>query len=206
MRFPRLCTALLLLVACLTFGHAPLFADQSAAPPAQTKVKDLHAAGIALPAFNGPPATWDHSDNAPSLNLVHADLWARIRSGMQLHEFRNPRIDNQIASLIAGQSSLTETLKRAGNLLYMVVTEAESANVPLDFALLPVIESAYKATARSSKGAAGLWQFIPTTATYFGLRQGQWYDERLDVIASTRAAYRYLDYLQAQFDLSLIHI
>lgn len=69
--------------------------------------------------------------------------------------------------------------------------------MPLEFALLPVVESAYEPFAYSVSRAAGLWQFIPDTGRRFGLKQTWWYDGRRDVIESTRAA---LDYLQALHD------
>jgi membrane-bound lytic murein transglycosylase D len=69
--------------------------------------------------------------------------------------------------------------------------------MPTEFALLPVVESAYEPFAYSVSRAAGLWQFIPGTGVRFGLKQSWWYDGRRDVIESTRAA---LDYLQALHD------
>jgi len=51
-----------------------------------------------------------------------------------------------------------------------------------------------------ARRAAGLWQFIPSTGKYFGLKQDWWYDERRDIVASTNAALDYLDKLQRGFD------
>ena len=72
--------------------------------------------------------------------------------------------------------------------------------MPLEFALLPVVESAYEPFAYSVSRAAGLWQFIPATGVRFGLKQDWWYDGRRDVIESTRAALDYLQALHDQFD------
>ncbi len=69
--------------------------------------------------------------------------------------------------------------------------------MPLELALLPVVESAFEPYAYSRASAAGLWQFIPGTGSRFGLKQDWWYDGRRDVVESTRAA---LDYLQALHD------
>ena len=60
--------------------------------------------------------------------------------------------------------------------------------MPLELALLPVIESAFEPYAYSRARAAGLWQFIPDTGSKFGLPQNWWYDGRRDVTESTRAA------------------
>ncbi|TAK71546.1 MAG: LysM peptidoglycan-binding domain-containing protein, partial [Gammaproteobacteria bacterium] len=52
----------------------------------------------------------------------------------------------------------------------------------------------------SNKGAAGIWQLMPDTASGYGVRQDVWYDGRRDVIASTHAALNYLAYLQSFFE------
>ena len=84
--------------------------------------------------------------------------------------------------------------------MYHIVTEVEARGMPLEFALLPVVESAYEPFAYSMSRAAGLWQFIPGTGVRFGLKQDWWYDGRRDVIESTRAALDYLQALHDQFD------
>ena len=53
--------------------------------------------------------------------------------------------------------------------------------MPLELALLPVVESAFEPYARSWATANGLWQFMPGTGERFGLKQDWWYDGRRDV-------------------------
>lgn len=64
--------------------------------------------------------------------------------------------------------------------------------VPVDFAILPLIESGNNPQARSPMNALGLWQFIPSTGVEWGLARNQLHDERTDVNKSTIAAARYL--------------
>ena len=71
--------------------------------------------------------------------------------------------------------------------------------MPMELALLPVVESAFEPFAYSSARASGLWQFIPGTGNRFGLPQTWWYDGRRDVVESTRAALDYLQYLNDEF-------
>ena len=54
--------------------------------------------------------------------------------------------------------------------------------MPMEIALLPMIESAFISTALSPSAASGIWQFIPSTGRYYGLRQDTWYDGRLQDI------------------------
>ena len=71
--------------------------------------------------------------------------------------------------------------------------------MPMEIALLPVVESAFKPFAYSSGRAAGLWQFIPSTGKVYGLKQNWWYDGRRDVVTSTDAALNYLQKLHNDF-------
>ena len=71
--------------------------------------------------------------------------------------------------------------------------------MPMVFALLPVVESAFRVRAYSRAGASGLWQFMPSTGRRYGLRQNWWYDGRRDVVESTRAALEYLTKLLEEF-------
>jgi membrane-bound lytic murein transglycosylase D len=87
---------------------------------------------------------------------------------------------------------------RGSKYLFYIVEELERRGMPTELALLPFIESAFNPQAVSSARAAGMWQFMPATGKHFELTQNMFRDERLDVLASTRAA---LDYLQKLHDM-----
>jgi membrane-bound lytic murein transglycosylase D len=65
-------------------------------------------------------------------------------------------------------------------------------NVPSEIAALPFVESMYNPTARSSAGAAGLWQLMPATARGLGLTVKRGRDDRYDILKATRGAARML--------------
>jgi membrane-bound lytic murein transglycosylase D len=77
--------------------------------------------------------------------------------------------------------------------LYYIVQQVQAHKMPLDIALLPVVESAFDPFAYSYGRAAGLWQFVPATGHIYELKQDWWYDGRRDLAASTRAALDYLN-------------
>ena len=79
----------------------------------------------------------------------------------------------------------------------MIEDELLKENLPVELRVLPIIESALTPAATSRAGAAGLWQFIPSTGKYYGLEVNSLVDERRDPVRSTQAACRYLKDLYA---------
>lgn len=128
------------------------------------------------------------------------DLWKHIRKGYGLPVIDNRKIQSSINKYVKHPSYFKRITTNAHPYLYYIVKELELRKMPLELALLPAIESAYDPLAVSHMGAAGLWQFIPTTGKYYGLTQNKWYDERRDIIKSTVAALVYLQKLNKMFD------
>jgi len=73
------------------------------------------------------------------------------------------------------------------------------SDLPAEFLFIVLAESGLDTLATSSKGASGLWQFMPETGKIHGLVINQYVDERRDHIKSTRAAITYLSQLHHQF-------
>jgi membrane-bound lytic murein transglycosylase D len=130
----------------------------------------------------------------------HEDIWARIRYGYGLNlNFDNPRISAELDWFGSHQKYINRVTDRATPYLYYVAKELERHNVPMEIALLPIVESAYDPFAYSHGKAAGMWQFISSTGELYGLKQNWWYDGRRDVRESTRAAIAYLSYLAKHY-------
>ena len=90
-------------------------------------------------------------------------------------------------------------IDRSRRYLYYIVAEVEQRRMPLEIALLPMVESAFNPNAMSVSRASGIWQFMPSTGTHYGLKQNFWFDSRRDVIAATEGALNYLQKLYADF-------
>ena len=73
-------------------------------------------------------------------------------------------------------------------------------DLPYELCYLAVIESALNPQARSHAGAAGLWQFMPSTGRLYGLEINSLIDERMDPVKSTEAACRFLKSLYMVFN------
>ena len=77
----------------------------------------------------------------------------------------------------------------------IIEEELDRQGVPAEMKILPMIESALQAQAVSRAGATGLWQFMLRTGKGMGLEINSFVDERMDPVASTRAACEYLKQL-----------
>jgi membrane-bound lytic murein transglycosylase D len=135
------------------------------------------------------------------------NLWQRLRSGFSLIDQVEvtPRLQQEIDWYLRNPDYIARVVERARPYLYLIVEETERRGIPLEIALLPVVESAFQPFAYSHGRAAGLWQFIPGTGKRFKLRQNWWYDGRRDIAESTRAALDYLEYLRDYFKGDWMH-
>jgi membrane-bound lytic murein transglycosylase D len=134
------------------------------------------------------------------LRSEYGDLWERIRSGFTLADLDTPEVKQAEEWYASRPDYMARMIERSRRYLYYIVTEVEKRGMPLETALLPMIESAYNPMAYSSGRASGIWQFIPSTGKSYGMKQNWWMDERRDVVAATGGALDYLQKLYAEFD------
>jgi len=146
------------------------------------------AASSVVPARPEAPTTttpWLEGLSLPDLPIRFHDQVVRY-----LQYFReDPR----------GRSLMQAWLRRSNRYGAMIERTLESEGLPRDLRCVAMAESGFDPLVRSNRGALGLWQFVPRTGSEYGLRQDRWIDERMDPVASTRAAARMLSDLQRRF-------
>lgn len=176
-------------VICLHF-LAPLAANAT-----ESSTSNLSGADPRL-AFNS-FTTYPHLSPSSAVPATSSNLWDRIRAGLSLEALDSPLIQTHIDWYAKRPDYVNRMLDRSRRYLFHIVDEVETRGMPMEVALLPMIESAFNPQAYSRSKAAGIWQFIPSTGKNYGLQQNHWYDGRRDVTAATQAA---LDYLQKLYN------
>ena len=158
-------------------------------------LKNLEASSLSPLPVNELPQRQEQS-----LLPAYDDIWERIRENLAFERHLDNRaVKQRIDWYARNQDYLNRVAERARPYIHYIVEQLEAREMPLDLALLPVVESAYHPFAYSRSHASGIWQFIPGTGRIYGLKQNWWYDGRRDIVAATRAALDYLEKLYAQF-------
>ena len=131
--------------------------------------------------------TVDASQPNPSIQIVSPEV-AEDAITVYANRFWNGRTDDLRAALWR--------LSKIRPALDQILAEE---GVPSQFSAVVLVESGVNPVALSPKSARGLWQFMPETASRYGLVVDSQRDERTDLFKSTRAAARYLHDLYRDF-------
>ncbi|WP_394240532.1 lytic transglycosylase [Vibrio astriarenae] len=128
------------------------------------------------------------------------DVWQRIAMQLEMPIPQHKTVDYYRTWYLKHPGHLRTVSQRAQPFMHLIVEKIEERDLPMELALLPIVESSFDAFAYSHGRAAGLWQFVPATGKAMGLEQNFWYDGRRDVSASTDAALDYLTQQSRRFD------
>jgi membrane-bound lytic murein transglycosylase D len=121
------------------------------------------------------------------------DLFEATANNESFTHKLNPKAVSFVQDYVASDGERLEKMKDWGKPFFdKINTVFTRYEIPVELKYLAVIESDLKSSATSSVGAAGPWQFMPTTARELGLKVSRKVDERRDFNKSTAAAARYL--------------
>lgn len=161
-------------------------------PSSQTDAKATPPKILRPEAHHGDPTlNWSRPRNvdlsqAPLIFDIPVTYNSRVR--FWIHHFQS-----------SARGHFKKWLERSSRFLPFLQHELVKAGLPQDLAYIAMVESGFSFHAASHQGAMGMWQFIDTTGTRYGLRSNTWIDERKDFVKATAAAIRYMRDLYSQF-------
>ena len=160
-----------------------------------------------LPENKSQPGTKTNLNDPVDIYLIDQNnIWPHLRNHFALDlSLENKKIRAQRNWYIKHQRYMNRVLTRSEPYIFHISQEIKQRDLPMELALLPIVESAYDPFAYSHGQASGIWQFIPATGKRFGLKQNWWYDGRRDITASTTAALDYMEYLNKHFKGDWLH-
>ena len=177
---------------CAFLAVQPLYADTFAGPWSEPWLLDSLPSADASSDALTPMRKQILDDGATQAPI---DLLTTLRLNFTINEPMNRRTEMERNWYVRHPDYLDRVFRRGQRYLPYIVAELKRRDMPMELALLPIVESAFDPFAYSHGRAAGLWQMIPGTARRFGIEQNWWYDGRRDIVDSTRAALDYLEYL-----------
>ncbi len=134
-------------------------------------------------------------EEASSRAMVNLDfvIPSEIEFGGQIFDLNNERIYEKFKKIYERELRLAHRyIPRSGKYFAYFDSVFSSYGIPLDVKYLAIAESNLSNIAASGVGAVGMWQFMPKTGKYYGLKINSYIDERQNHRLATDAAARYL--------------
>ena len=144
----------------------------------------------------------EKSEKLIETEIQYTNIWDYIvqNSNTENESYLDDMTLEFINKHLKNKDNFDEYLSNSYFFIYYVVQELEAANLPVELALIPFIESNYDPFSISPSGAVGLWQFMPKTGRFYNLEKSWWNEDRHDPYRSTHAAIGYFKYLFDRFD------
>jgi membrane-bound lytic murein transglycosylase D len=185
-------------------------AEKELFPPASPAPGGSWPTGLPLVLRDNPPPVVVATGLPPAARWAEPEAPASMPSWLALTHLQLPdlpvRWDARVVRYLQffhddprGRATFANLYRHSSRWRDAMRRTLRRKSLPEDLVWVSMIESGFEPTARSSAGAAGLWQFMPETGKIYGLTLDRWLDQRLDPEASTEAAAVFLGDLHHRF-------
>ena len=142
------------------------------------------------------------TEDEKNVTSEQLDTLEQVKNQLNFKFTSNPLVQQYINYYQGprGRATMESGLRKSGRYLKIAREAFRKAGVPEDIVWLGQVESAWQPRARSWAAASGLWQFISSTGSMYGLRQTAYVDERNGIEKPTFASARHLKDLANRYN------
>lgn len=164
------------------------------------------SAAVAVWTFCPPPASASSETDIPDVGfsavynppVPSSMTFCGQKVDMDITDYYE-RLDRELTSLTYTHGNTLLMLKRANRYFPVMAPILRKNGMPDDLLYLACVESTLNPRAVSGAKAAGMWQFMPSTAKEYGLEVSDEIDERFNIEKATAAACRYFKKALSQY-------
>lgn len=132
------------------------------------------------------------TENCETLDPDEQKIWDMYKDIDDIERFREAASEDRLRSQTGVRERFQEGVQISRRYLKAMEEIFRREGLPLELTRLPLIESSFNLQATSKVGAAGIWQFMPSTGRIYAMRVSDAIDERRDPLIATEAAARFL--------------
>jgi len=134
----------------------------------------------------------DGLENCDALDPEEKKIWNLFKGNSDVDRFRAAAGDDRLRTQTGVRERFREGVQSSRRYIKAMEEIFEREGVPVELTRLPLVESSFNLSATSKVGAAGIWQFMPTTGRLYEMKVSNAVDERRDPLIATEAAARFL--------------
>jgi membrane-bound lytic murein transglycosylase D len=137
-------------------------------------------------------ACLDGTESCEHLDSDEQKIWDMYKGLDDIDRFREAASEDRLRSQTGVRERFQEGVQTSRRYIKAMEEIFRREGLPVELTRLPLIESSFNLGATSKVGAAGIWQFMPSTGRIYAMRVSDMVDERRDPLIATEAAARFL--------------
>ncbi|MBM4255232.1 MAG: lytic transglycosylase domain-containing protein [Deltaproteobacteria bacterium] len=134
----------------------------------------------------------DGLESCDNLDPEEKKIWNLFKGNTDVDRFRAAAGEDRLRTQTGVRERFREGVQNSRRYLKAMEEIFQREGVPVELTRLPLVESSFNLKATSKVGAAGIWQFMPSTGRLYDMQVSSAIDERRDPLIATEAAARFL--------------